>query len=241
MNAKRRPGADQLPLALKLTPRLIFDEFLPGPNLEAFSRLQHIAEGADCSAVYLFGATGTGKSHLLQACCVQAGEAGGRAQYVPLGSSADLSPELMDGLEDMDLVCIDDIDAVAGDPAWEQALLHLYNRIRDCRQPLVMAARVAAKTSPFDLADLNSRLGWGVVYQLREVDDETKVLVVQRRAAAQGFELPREVAEFMLTRCSRDIVSLLRVLEELDYASLAAHRRLTIPFVKGLLGERPEI
>lgn len=235
MSMPRRPDADQLPLALSLSPRMSFDDFVPGPNLEALNRLQHIAAGVDSSAVYLFGPPGTGKSHLLQAACVHAAEVGGRAQYLPLAGHGELHPGMVEGLEAMDLVCIDDIDAVAGMPDWEQALLHLYNRIRDRRQPLVMAGTASPGTSALGLADLRSRLGWGVVYQLRALDDEGKLLAVQRRAAAQGFELPREVAEFMLRHCARDLVSLLAVLRRLDTASLAAQRRLTIPFVKGML------
>jgi len=200
----------QLPLRIGLRDSATFANFLPAANAQALHALQQQGE----PFIYLWGAGGCGKSHLLQAACHAVTEAGGSAVYLPLGELSQMSAELLEGMERMQLVCIDEVDSIAGNTRWEQALFHLYNRLRDSGNRLVVAGQAAPPALGLSLPDLVSRLGWGPVYQLQLLSDE---------------------ANYLLNRAPRDMQALFALLDELDEVSLAAQRRLTIPFVREVI------
>jgi len=223
----------QLPLGIRLKDSNTFGNFVSGPNGEVLAFLQTQLRGG--AAVYLWGAGDTGKTHLLQAACHEAGMAGLRTAYVPLACWRELAVELLEGLEAADLVCIDDVAAIAGQAPWEAALFHLYNRLRDVGGNLLVSGTLPPPSLPLALPDLRSRLAWGMVFQLQPLDDEEKLAGLCQRARARGLELPEKVGRYLLQRCPRDMSTLFRLLESLDRASLAAQRRLTIPFVKEVM------
>ncbi len=221
----------QLPLRIGLRDSATFSNFHSGDNAAASHTLQQGME----PFVYLWGAEGAGKSHLLQAACHAVTEAGGGAIYLPLSEPEGLIPEMLEGMEQMSLVCLDDLQAVAGDSEWEQAIFHLYNRLRDSGCRLIAAADTSPGGLQLALPDLVSRLGWGPVYQLHILSDEQKSEALQLRAANRGMELSPEVASYLMSRASRDMHALFALLERLDEVSLAAQRRLTIPFVREVI------
>ena len=135
----------------------------------------------------------------------------------------------------MQIICLDDIDAVAGLSVWEEALFHLYNRVRDQHARLIVAAKQPSASSSIVLPDLKTRLSWGVSFGLKEMEDEDKLIALQLHAKARGLVLDEAVGRFLLKRCPRDIKQLFETLEQLDHASLAEQRRLTIPFAKQVL------
>ncbi len=228
----------QLPLGIRLHDHAVFDSYYPGPNRAAAHAAAAIAAGGGEPLLYLWGAAGVGKSHLLQAAC-HAGAAAGRAvAYLPMASGARLSPEGLEGLEGLALVCLDGLDRVAGDPLWEEALFDLINRVREAGGRLLVAATVAPAKLGVRLADLRSRLAGGLVFQLRALDDEAKLAALQMRAARRGVRLSGEVGRYLMRRAPRDMGSLFALLERLDDASLRAQRRLTIPFVREVMGWR---
>lgn len=221
----------QLPLGITLRDSAAFANFHAGPNRVAVNAVRD----ATPPGVYLWGSAGTGKTHLLQAACAATLRQGSRAAYLPLRDTAQFAPAMLQGWESCALVCIDDIDAIAGQADWERALFHLYNAVRDQGGCLHVAATTAPAQSGIVLADLRSRLAHAPVYQLQALDDAGKLAVLQQRAARRGFELPAETADYLLSRYQRDMHSLCGLLDVLDTASLAAHRRLTIPFAKSVL------
>lgn len=221
----------QLPLRIGLDDETTFANFQPGANKGV---VQVLREGHE-PFLYLWGAAGTGKTHLLQALCHQAAP-GTVAAYLPLGEAVDLSPELLDSLAGIDLLCIDDVQLIAGRAPWEHALFHLYNRMREAGAAMVAAGDVPPSALGFGLADLRSRLTWGPVFQLSPLDDGDKAAVLQMRARARGLELPGAVADYLMRRCPRDMHNLMALLARLDRAALAAQRRLTVPFVRQVLG-----
>jgi DnaA family protein len=231
--------SDQLPLGLTLPDSARLANFVAGPNAELVRALYAVASGGGDASLYLWGGPGLGKTHLLQAACRQSGDHGLASAYLSLGRSREPGPGILEGFEQLDLLCIDDWDVIAGERAWEEALFDLFNRMRDRGGRLVMAARSPPDALGLGLPDLVSRLGWGLVYPLRPLDDAGRLRVLQLRAQGQGFELPDETGVYLLRRCSRDLPALCALLERLDRASLAAQRRLTIPFVKSVLGEDP--
>ena len=123
--------------------------------------------------------------------------------------------------------------AVAGIKQLEEGLFHLYNRIRDNQHSqLVISGCHSLKNLPIILPDLRSRLAWGLVFQMNELDEENKLMVITQQAQAKGFHLPETVGNYLIKHCARDMTKLSQIIDELDKASLIAKRKLTIPFVK---------
>ncbi|HHI91960.1 MAG TPA: DnaA regulatory inactivator Hda [Gammaproteobacteria bacterium] len=229
---------EQIPLHFSWRDGLSFDNYaVSGKNAEIIHHLQHTAAGGSAAEQFLFlwGSTGVGKSHLLQAACQHAAEHQRTVAYLPMMALMGLSPEIFDGLEQMSLVCIDDLQTIAGNAQWDEALFHFYNRVRDAGNRLLVAANSAPPALKTQLPDLQSRLLWGPVMQLWELDDAGKITALQLRAKARGFDLPNEVAQFLMRRSTRDMRSLFTLLDRLDEASLVQQRKLTIPFVRGLV------
>ena len=218
----------QLTLGVRLRDDAVFESFAAGPNLEAVAALRN----AHTTPLWLWGAHGSGKTHLLQAACSRAGD---KAAYFPLSRSAALPPEALAGFERAPLLCIDDVDAVAGDQTWEQALFHLFNAAAELRTRLIFAAGVPPRLAEWSLEDWRSRAASCVVYHLRELDDAARHEALRLRAAQRGLQLPYETSEYLLKRVPRDLPSLLAILDTLDEASLVAQRRLTIPFIRDAL------
>ncbi len=225
----------QLALAIKLNDEATLADFNWGGNTLLQKQLQTMLSLKEDRLLYLWGPKGSGKSHILQACC-QAVSSTQSAIYLPLNLLKEWGPQTIEGLEDQTLVCIDDIDAIAKDAAWEEALFHLYNKIKDMDQSLlIISGNTPPPTLPIELADLRSRLSWGLVIQLMELSDEAKITTLKLHALKRGFDLPETVGQFLLNRCSRNMHDLHQLLNHLDDASLAAQRKITIPFVKNTL------
>jgi DnaA family protein len=225
----------QLPLEVHLRDDATLDNFLALPKVRPLvSTLQTQLGPAGEAIIYLYGPPGTGKSHLLQASChVEAAE----ALYLPLAELRQYpAQDVLQGVESLDRVCIDDIHAVLGDADWELALFNLYNSARQQGCRLVVAGNAAPRALAVNLADLRSRLSWGIVYQLAQADDEDKSAILQFRAARRGLSLSPGVASYIVSRAPRATEQLLEVLDILDKASLARQRALSIPFVKEALG-----
>ena len=221
----------QLPLPLQLADHAVFESFLPSGNEPLVATLIDVAGGAG-NGCWLWGGGATGKTHLLQAVCERAGD---RAAYVPMQLYSAAGPGVIDGLASRSMVCIDDIDDVAGDAAWEAALFELCNQITDADGQLVVAAASSPRESAIALPDLKSRLSRLPVFHLQPLDEARRAEALQLRARHRGLELPSETARFMLNRSKRDMASLYQLLDKLDLEALRAKRRLTIPFVSEVL------
>lgn len=229
----------QLPLGVRLRDDATFANYYPGANAAALGYVERLCEagaGWTDSLIYLWGAAGVGRSHLLQAACLRFEQRDEAAVYLPLAEVADYGPELLDNLEQCELVCLDDLEAVAGRADWEEALFHLFNRLRDAGKRLLLAAATSPRELGVQLPDLQSRLTLALVFQLQELADEDKLRALQLRASRRGLQMPDEVGRFILTRGARSMSALFELLEQLDQASLQAQRKLTIPFLKETLG-----
>lgn len=224
----------QLPLAIQLRDTATFENFVPGINAEAHDWLLAHAGESDGRAVFVWGANGVGKTHLLQALCHAVHQSGQTAFYLPLEQADSFSPEVLEGVETFALVVLDNVDAVLGDERWERALFGFYNRAMEVGAQLVFSAQSAPAGLPCQLADLQSRLGWGWVFQLQGLDDDGKMQALQLRAAGRGIVLGDDVVQYLLRRIPRDMHALFDVLDKLDEASIVAQRKVTIPFVREL-------
>jgi DnaA family protein len=218
----------QLPLKLALADHASFATFVAGDNAAAVRHVQAVAAGA-ADTLWLWGAAGCGKSHLLQAACRAATVNGRRAIYVALGSAA---PDMLTGLDGLDVVALDDVERVAGQDDWEIALFGLLNEFLGRRGGLVLAATTSPAAAGFRLADLASRAAGAVSYRLKALGDGERALAVRLHAEARGLELEPAAAEYLLRRVDRDMRVLTGWLDRLDRASLIEQRRLTIPFIR---------
>jgi DnaA family protein len=219
----------QLALPVRLRAEAVFDSFSVGPNGEIVAALR--APGV--APLWLWGARGSGKTHLLQAVCAAAGSAA--AAYFPLGDALNLPPDALQGFASRGVLCLDDVDAIAGDLRWEQVLFQLFNEALELRSRLIFAAAAPPGALPWALGDWRSRAAACIVYQLRELDDAARIEALRMRALQRGLQLPPETADYLLRRMPRDLTKLLALLDDLDEASLAAQRRLTIPFIRAAL------
>lgn len=237
MSTTVRAGA-QLPFDFHRDQSAVFHSYFAGDNGEVLGALRHLSALESPQSVYLWGPPGTGKSHLLQAMCHAASASSGTpVSYLSLREAMKHGPEICDGLESCAMVCVDDLEAIAGNESWEGALFALYNRLRDARRTLVASGTAAPRASPIVLADLRSRLEWGLVYQLHPLSEADKRNLLLERGHQRGLTLDPGVVDYILRRHPRDVGSLCAFMEQLDRASLSAHRQVTIPFVRTLLDE----
>jgi DnaA family protein len=222
----------QLVLPLQLADHAVFATFLDYGNETLVSTLASLSAGDAGQGCWLWGAPATGKTHLLQAVCDQAGD---RSVYLPLEMLANAGPDILEGLASRGLVCIDDIGRVAGQDAWEVGLFNLFNDLQESGGQLIVTACAAPRECGIVLADLASRMSRLPVFQVRALDEPQRVAALQLRARHRGLELPDDTAAYMLKRSRRDMASLYRLLDKLDFEALRAQRRLTIPFVRDVL------
>ncbi len=226
---------NQLTLGVGLKDEATFANYYAGKNALLLEELKKSARGEGEPVIYFYGSGGQGSTHLLQACCHEADRHGFSAAYLPMASLMDYSPDVFEGLESRQLICIDDVHKIAGKPIWEEAIFHAYNRIHDRGGRLIMTAKMAPKSLGLTLPDVVSRLSWGIVFQLQSLMDDEKLQLLKMRAERRGMTLSEEVGKYILTHCPRHMSTLFAALEALDKVSLAAQRKLTIPFVKTVL------
>jgi DnaA family protein len=225
----------QLPLQIGLRPAATLDGFVAGDNAQVLASVRACALGTGEPLLFLAGPAGSGRTHLLAGACNVAAAAGLRCAYLPLGEPTGLAPGLLGDLDALDLVCLDDLDGVAGDRQWEEAVFALFNGLRDLGGRLIVAAAQGPADLPLTLADLRSRLRWGLVLTVRPLRDEQLCTALDAAAAARGLRLGDGVARYLVERLPRDLPALIGVLDRLDHASLAAKRPLTVPFVRACL------
>ncbi len=226
----------QLPLALRWPRRQRFEHFHAGANAAALDAVRALAIEPGAPWIYLHGANGSGRSHLLLATCQAAMAAGRRAQYLPLATMRDHAAALR-GVAGSELLALDDVGAIAGNPEAEHALFDLYNRAHADDSAMLFAADATPTQLGIELPDLRSRLGACTQFTLKPLDEEERRAVLRAQAIARGIELDDGVLDWLFARYARDLGALLDLLDRLDQASLAAQRRITIPFLRGVLQE----
>ena len=225
----------QLVLPIRPLDDARFSNFFSVGNEGVVHSLMDHAHASETAFVYLVGATGTGKSHLLQAACHQAEEQAQSSVFLAADEIVAMSPEILESLENLDLVVIDNISVLAGLKEWEQALFHLFNRIKDNASRLIVSSETKANDSGFLLNDLVSRLNSGLQMNLNSLDDSMKIEALIFRANQRGILLTQSVAEFIVHRNDRNMTSLLTTLGQLDHSSFVKKRPITIPFIKELM------
>lgn len=229
----------QIPLQLEPPRPDRFEDFFVGPNGAAFTAVRQLLDEPG-GFIFLSGPRGSGKSHLLNALCHEAREHNLAAFYIALKRLPESAAAGLEGLQVLDLVCVDDLDRVAGNPVWERALFNCFNEVRSAGGCLLVSSRLPLKSLQFQLPDLESRLAWGIRLNLQSPDDEGKLQVLRQRAHSLHIELPGDVQRYLIKHSSRDMASLLNTVELLKDAAFAGKRKITIPLAREVMAARAQ-
>jgi DnaA family protein len=217
----------QIPLPIAALPAPAFDNFMPGANAPALAHLEGLS--APAAPVYLWGVSGSGKTHLMQALVHRYADQGLRAGWF---SAADAAPWPSD--EAWALIAIDDCDALDADQ--QHAAFSLFVDAATRGIPLIAAGRVP----PVDLAvreDLRTRLGWGHVFAIQPLGEPEARAALRREADRRMLFFSDDVMDYLLTRFARDLKHLMALLDRLDEFSLSTKRAITVPLLKKMLAE----
>jgi DnaA family protein len=179
--------------------------------------------------LYVWGKSGTGRSHILQAMCHH------NEKSIYLDSISQYHSDILNGLESMDMICIDDVHEVLGNAEWEESLFHLMNSVRDGGKQIVLSGNSAALQLEVALPDLRSRLVAATAVQTDDLSDEQKLEVMVARAHRRGYRLSLEVGRFVLARIDRDMRKLAAILDKVEGETLRQGKTVTIPFIKQIL------
>jgi DnaA family protein len=227
----------QLPLQFEFRANQTFADFFVGSNQEIISHLQNSVAGNGELQIFLWGQSGLGKTHLLQACCHLAQRLNRSSFYLDLAATKLPDPAILAGLDTLDLVCFDNIEKIAGKPDWEMAFFHFFNQHRDSDHTLITTAICLPNEIDIQLPDLKTRLNWGLTLKIQPLIDNDRVTALIFKANQMGFEISPQAGLFLLTHYNPDLSALWQLLEQLDKASLAAKRKLSIPFLKQILDD----
>ncbi len=234
--------ASQLALSVQLPDDETFSSFQSIANYPAVEQVKaflnvdsSLSTSNQVNSFYLFGLSGVGKSHLLHASCTYAEKQGLSSVCLSFSELKQLSVEVLDGLEHIDLICLDDVQLIAGDKVWQQAVFDLFNRVVEHNKRLIITGDQSALQLGINLADLVSRLSWGMTEQIKPLDDEEKLIALKFRAQQRGLLLSDDAAKYLLSHLSRKMSHLISALSELDEASIREQRKITIPFIKDIL------
>ncbi len=225
-------ASGQLPLALRFPIEQRFAGFVPVDSREVALLREAIAAGG---RALLSGPRGCGKTHLLIAAAAEGDAAGRRVAYLPLAALGAQSAAALDAQAPVELLCIDDLDAIAGDAVAERALFALHNRQGDAGGALLYAAPTAPDGLPVELPDLRSRLAHCLRIPLVPLDEGQRRTLLVERARARGLALEAPALDYLFRRVGRDLATLTALLDRLDRESLAAQRRLSVPFLRQVL------
>lgn len=227
----------QLSLSVQLPDDETFQSFISQENHTVVIQLQQFIDlvfkdVSHPSALYLFGQKGVGKSHLLHASCSYADSLGLSSLCLSFTELTQLSVEMFEGLEHIDVICLDDVNLIAGNELFERAVFDLFNKVTEQGKCLIISGDQNVNNLDIQLPDLSSRLTWGLTEKIEALTDDGKISALQFRAQQRGLFLSYDVAKFLLTRFSREMNNLISALDELDKASIREQRKITIPFIK---------
>ncbi len=230
----------QLGLDVTLDDDAHFENFFLEPeNTEAVAALQASLQPDVRINQLLWGASGSGLTHLLQAWVTAAQQQTLCSAYIDLQSvQNDRSLRLLNNIDGYHYLALDNLQVLAGNSAMQEAAFHCYNRLVDHGGNILFASHCSPLSLDIALADLKSRVLASTVYQVRAMPDGSKAEALRMRAKNRGMTLNSDVTDYILSRAPRNVKDLFLLLKELDLVSLQQQRKITIPFVKQVMSER---
>jgi DnaA family protein len=232
----------QLVLPVSFRKQDSLDTFVQGENAQLLSHIQGVLNNkaaypqASQRISVITGSRGTGKSHLLLATCEQASLLGLSQQYLDLAQLITMPPEMLLGLVNKDVVCIDNLQAVSNISQWQTAIFDVINQFTELDATLlIIASNKPVDEIEYTLFDLRTRLSWGTNFTLHLLNDDDKQVALEKHLQALGIAYTQDAVSFLLNRISRNMHELTEAINALDKASLANKRKITIPFIKSIL------
>jgi len=227
----------QIPLQFEFQSNHSFSTFYHGDNEETINHLQHFCHSTELQ-IYLWGTAGTGKTHLLQATTQETNKQTKSSFYFSFDSNSLPAPSMLTGLENLDIICFDNIDHIAGNNEWEQAFFNFFNLHRDRNKQLILSSSCPPKYLAIELPDLKTRMSWGLTLKLKELTDDQQLNALIYKANSLGFKIPSHVGQYIITHYTSDLPSTWRLLKKIELATLSAKRKITIPFLKQMMSEQ---
>lgn len=229
----------QMPLKMGLRDEASFATFVTEKEslALALNSMQTALTQNNGNAFYLFGAEGAGKTHLLQAACRFITEKDRSSVYLPLADkSLPLIPDVLVGLEQTSLICLDEVEEIIGNSKWELALANLLTKSSVQGHTVILSGQTSINDWQIATQELAKALVNVLPVVISPLEEKEEIIAaLQRHSSKQGFELPLEVGNFLIKNFSSDLQELLAVLKMLEQATLVEKRRLTLPFVKQVL------
>jgi len=219
---------NQLGLPISLDSKMLLDNFLGNKQLLKF--ITEIYVDKTSAEIYVYGATGLGKTHLLQGAALRALSEQQSAMYIDCHNS--LPEHVLESIEQLNWISIDNIDSI--DDNQQDLFFDLYNRAKQAKVTMLISG--FGLPSELDvMKDLKTRLGLATIFQLEQLDDELTMSVLNNQMIDRNLSIESKVYEYLFKYYSRDVRILIAAMDELDKASLQAKQSITIPFVKNIL------
>jgi chromosomal replication initiator protein len=222
----------------KLNPKYSFDSFVVSScNQFAHAGARAVAEQPTraYNPLYIYGGVGLGKTHLLQAIGNRLVERG-RSRLAYLSSESFMNElinairfektlEFKERYRNVDVLLIDDIQFLAGKERTQEEFFHTFNALYDAEKQIVITSDVPPRDIPTLEERLRSRFEWGLITDIQPPDLETKVAILRKKTAADGSDVPDDVALFIASKCESNIRELEGALTKVvAYASMAGQK-----------------
>ncbi|MDG2353914.1 MAG: DnaA regulatory inactivator Hda [Gammaproteobacteria bacterium] len=221
---------NQLGLPFALNAKMLWYNFSGDKNQQIVKFLTNLFDQTSASVVYIYGDKSSGKTHLLQGCAFEALERSLSVIY--LDFSQEMPDGILNGLEDSDWVCIDNVDCL--DENQQQELFDLYNRATQTSVKLIVSGPVLPGELTL-LKDLKTRLSLATIFCLEALDDKSKKDIIQQQMNERNLKIDRKIYDYLFKYYSRDLIELLDAIDLLDKASLQQKNKITIPLIKRVL------
>ena len=182
--------------------------------------------------LFLYGIAGTGKTFLLQSLCNHYTNCEKTSLYIPLNDVKEYGASFLDSLEELDLICIDQIDSIAGDDIWEVAIFNLINNCLTSKCRLIFCSRLNPSSINFNLKDLFSRIKRIDHIELFPVSENKLRDALRFIIDMRSLEIGDSEIDYLMTHSTRSLTNILEIIDELDQQSLKLKRRITIPLIK---------
>ncbi len=222
----------QIPLPLSFDKRFSLDNYIAENSDYIGQNLTALFDETGEPLIGLWGGTDSGKTHLLNACAHYARHCHVQFHLFDALQLLEADAESFSDFPQGSVLGVDNLDLLAGNRDWEESFYQLVNRVKTGEIRFVFSLSRNPRDIGFRLPDLKSRLMWGLLISLKSPDDEQLIEVLKARAKLLGLEMSDGALNYLLTHYSRKLSEQMKLLYQLDHASMSSKRKITIPLIR---------